>query len=177
MELRPVTQETVAEYPTRKAQLARIMGRWVRKVGVAVALASSAAFWIGCPVDGAMIEPDYYYTCDDNNPEPAEDFAYPGTFSRYLCPGQSTFAELTVEDQITLQLELVDQSYSSYSDLQAIVTDAQGAVAGALDSSQPSLELDLAPGIWRITVTQRSETTEGNFSLNIDEVEQQGSGD
>lgn len=169
MKLQPVTEQRKIIYPESKAKTVNIMGRWIRRVGVAVAITSSAAFWAGCPtIGGDIAYPEYHYACEDNDPAPAPDFLFPGTFSRVLCSGQSTWAELTIEDQRSLHFELDDNSYDSYSDIQAVIVDPEGVAAGTLDDANPELDLDLTPGVWRVTVTQLSSSTDGEFSLHID---------
>lgn len=172
MQLQPVTESREASYPVSKAKAVKVMGRWIRRVGVAVATSTIMAFWVGCATGGEAVDIDYYYeNCDDNDPAPEPDFQIPGTFSRYLCPGQSTFAEVTVENQRTIRLNLYDDSYDSGSDVIAVLADPQGAAAASLDEANNVVELALTPGTWRITVTQRSSSAEGEFDLDIDDLD------
>lgn len=173
MQLQPVRKSREVGYPESKAKAVKVMGRWIRRVGVAVAVSAASAFWIGCyGTGGEAPYPDYYYeTCDDNHPAPAPDFQFPGTFIRYLCPGQSTHAEVTIEDQQTVRFRLYDNSPYSSSDLGAVLVDPGGGVVATLDTSEPLVDLALTPGTWRVTVTQRSSTSEGEFELQIGDIE------
>lgn len=171
MELKPIEEGTKVSYPVKKAGLISGMGRWIRRVGVAVAITSSAALWTGCMTTGGVVgpEPDYFF-CDEHQPEPAPDFQYPGTFSRTLCPNQSTWMEMNVENQSTIRLEL--ENASPYSDVsfQASLTDSQGNLLGSLDVAEPVLEVGLTPGLWRVTVTELGSSEQGNFNLHVDVV-------
>lgn len=173
MELRPKGSESIVAYPPKKARRLLSKGRWVRRIGVAVAFSSLAAFGLGCDggvaIAGGMEPPDYFF-CDENEPEPVEDFQYPGTFARYLCPGQSTWVELNIEEQVEMRLGLEIGIDGNDSDINAVLVDPDGVTVGMLDRDVRTLDNTFSPGVWRVTVTQRSHHSEGDFSLHIDEV-------
>ena len=58
MTLQPVTDQRKISDPESKAKAVKIMERWIRRVGVAVAITASAAFWAGCPTIGVTLARD-----------------------------------------------------------------------------------------------------------------------
>ena len=157
MELSPVkTESTEPCYPERRASLRRVNGRWIRRVGVAVA--ASAAMWLfggGCISPGGdVVDPEFFF-CESGSSSQIETMTAPGTAEGQLCGIGEARTSFDVTEERSFQLDL-EREFGSADDLAADIVDSEGnAVATA--TLEYSEVVTLSPGTYEVVVTSASE--------------------
>jgi hypothetical protein len=172
VELKPLVHADAAQYPIQKASWFRSAGRWVRRAGVAVAVAAAfglAGCDIGVGLGGAMWIPEYF-ACTGGNGDDAATLEVPGVYDGNTCDGKFTYAAIEVTEETTLSFSFVND----VGDANAVahLIDPTGlAVADVVTGERP-VELTLEPGRWLVAVGDADGGDATHFSFSIDLVEE-----
>lgn len=169
MRLQPVTTETTASYPERRASLYRIAGRWIKRVGAVAAV--STAFWLsGCDpfaISGDIAMPEYF-VCADTSPDSPPLLDGDGTFSGSFCEGQRSWSGLDVAEQRTIDITLTT---SGDCPATAWIIDPEGTAVEVIEANEPDVSVELTPGRWLIGVSRDEGCEAWSFDLNLTPVE------
>jgi hypothetical protein len=168
MKLQPVTQEPQTSYPTRKARLFNIDGRWIRRIG-AIACASAAFWTVGCfgiNPGGDVAYPEYFVCSYNGTSTNLEELSYPGTFSGDVCGTDAVEGTLAVGEQVTLRFSVGSDMDGSPNDVSVHIIDPGGHIEATATPSEPAV-VELSPGDWNLAAVPDG-SGDRSFSITID---------
>ncbi len=168
MKLQPISNTTEAPYPARKANTFRVMGRWVRRIGAAVAAAS--CLWIvGCqPVtEGGVPTPPSFFVCSDEDYEGAQTLDYPGDFPGGLCHEGGALGSMEIHEPVSLAFVLDNGARGGYLDATASIYDPGGVLVAEVDANEPEVVVTFEPGLYEVSVSEGESTEINGFTLHI----------
>lgn len=170
LSLQPCTKTETAKYPARKSSLFSVNGRWLRRVGVAVA--ASAAFWLsGCDIltiSGDAPMPSYF-VCADSSPDAPPQLNIPGSYWGDTCRNSRAWARIDVEDQETVSIGITGGGDCG---VMADIIDPEGHAIAAIGADGGDVELDLSPGRWLVSIDHDESCDYASFDLHIDSLEE-----
>jgi hypothetical protein len=171
MNLAPVATATAPAYPERRAASSPAAGRWLRRLGVA--LAGSAAFWVaGCwPIsDGGVVgPPSYFFECSETSPESTRGLAVPGSYEGVFCAGQNAWAEVDLEVQQTVTIGLTAGDECSAV---VYVIDPDGTAIEIVEPADGDVPVALEAGRHLLAVNHAGGCEDQTFTVNVGEVEE-----
>jgi len=172
MKLHPMEKAPEATYPNREASTFRVLGRWVRRIGVAVA--ASSCFWVvGClpiGVSGEPVDPSYFI-CEDETDDMVWNLGYPGSYWGSLCDGRGATGTLEIDEQVTLAISLDTGGLDMHLEATASIYDPDGVLLSEVHAGGPEVVLILEPGLHSVVVTEGATSELHSFELHIHEPE------
>jgi len=171
MKLQPVQNVTETSYPDRKATTFNVLGRWVRRIGSAVA--ASACIWIvgattiGCA--GMETAGPEFFVCSDDVDISTETMDYPGSYWGSTCSAGGAEGSLEIDERVTLTFNLESGNPDFSLDAVAFIYNASGELMSEVEASGPEVVLTLEPELYDIVVIDENPNGTYSFALHIDQ--------